>query len=100
MVYVPPSPTADGTPSSPSAANDLHYAKMQERIRYLETQVEEEREARRRADTLLARLMDRLPELEAPSEAAEEPERTEPQSSTEGRQEGVPRPWWRRVLGR
>ena len=42
---------------------------MRERIAYLERQVEEEREARRRADTLLARLMDRVPELEAPAEA-------------------------------
>jgi len=84
---------------------------MTDRIRYLERQVEEEREARRRADTLLARLMDRMPELEAPQEAApdepgspeaveEEPERAEPHSATGGAQEGVQRPWWRRVFGR
>ena len=36
-----------------------------------------EHEARRRADTLLARLMDRLPELEAPQEAADAPETVE-----------------------
>jgi hypothetical protein len=39
--------------------------------------VEEEREARRLADTLLAQLMQRIPELEAPtssSEARESPE--------------------------
>ena len=84
MVYVPPSPTADGTPSSPSAANDLHYAKMRERIRYLECQVEEEREARRRADTLLARLMDRLPELEAPAAPARRPAASQEASSGAG----------------
>ena len=79
---------------------------MQARIRYLESQVEEEREARRRADTLLARLMDRLPELEAPQETREspetveeEPERAEPRPATVEAQEGVQRPWWRRVFG-
>ena len=42
---------------------------LRDRVRYLERQVEEEREARRRADTLLARLMGfRVPELEAPQE--------------------------------
>jgi excisionase family DNA binding protein len=88
-------------------SEDRLYEEMSERIRYLERQVEEEREARRRADTLLARLMDRLPELEAPSEASaspetveEEPERTEPQSEAPGPQEGAQRrPWWRRVFG-
>jgi integrase len=35
---------------------------MRERICYLECQVEEGREASRRADTLLARLMDNIPD--------------------------------------
>ena len=38
---------------------------MRERIHYLERQVEVGREARRRADTLLARLMDNISALEA-----------------------------------
>jgi hypothetical protein len=53
------------------------YEEMREWIAYLESQVEEEREARRRADTLLARLMDRLPELEAPQEVADAAETVE-----------------------
>jgi excisionase family DNA binding protein len=61
-----------------------------------------------RRDRIIAALTERIPQaLEPPSEAREssqtveeEPERAEPQSSTEGRQEGVHRPWWRRVLGR
>jgi rubrerythrin len=44
---------------------------LRDRIAYLERQVEEEREARRRADTLMARLMDRVPEL--PAASHEEP---------------------------
>jgi hypothetical protein len=38
---------------------------MRDRICYLGCQVEEGREARRRADTPLARLMDNIPALEA-----------------------------------
>ena len=80
---------------------------LRDRIRYLERQVEEERNARYRADELLARLMDRLPELEAPSEARESPEMVEEEQATPASppatgeaQEGVRRrPWWRRVIG-
>ena len=82
-------PNAQAQPTSVPGEDRL-YQEMSERIRYLERQVEEEREARRRADTLLARLMDRLPELEAPSSeatpgepetAAQEPERVDPRTS-------------------
>jgi len=73
----------------------------------LERQVEEERDARRRADTLLARMMDRVPELEAPEsgeEAAHAPAETEegrgPGPAREDAEKGAQRPWWRRVFGR
>ena len=90
----------------PDASEEL-ADELRDRIHYLERQVEEEREARRRADTLLAQLMQRIPELEAPreareaAEAAEEgPERAEPQPAAGEAQEGVQRrPWWRRVFG-
>jgi len=100
-------PNAQAQPTSVPSEDRL-YQEMQARIRYLESQVEEEREALRRADTLLARLMDRLPELEAPSSeatpgepetAAQEPEREVPRSDIPGAQEGAQRPWWRRILG-
>ena len=99
-------PIAQAQPTSVHGEDRL-YEEMQARIRYLESQVEEEREARRRADTLLARLMDRLPELEAPSEpsggpqtAEEEQERAEPRPATGGTQESVQRPWWRKLMRR
>jgi hypothetical protein len=76
-------PTAQAQPTHAPGVDRL-YQEMQERIRYLENQVEEEREARRRADTLLARLMDRLPELEAPAETPGSPDASaeEPEKST------------------
>jgi chromosome segregation ATPase len=96
-------PNAQAQPTSVPSENRL-YQEMQARIRYLESQVEEEREARRRADTLLARLMDRLPELEAPQETRESPETlSEPRPNTTGPPEAErpaeTRPWWRRVFG-
>jgi tRNA(Met) C34 N-acetyltransferase TmcA len=105
-------PTAQAHPTD-RASEERLYQEMQARIAYLERQVEEEREARRRADTLLARLMDRMPEIEAPqeeqearesSEAVEDaPERAEPRPAAGEAQEGVQRPqersWWRRMFG-
>jgi excisionase family DNA binding protein len=97
-------PTARAQATTP-AVEDRLYEEMRERIRYLEHQVEEERETRQRADTLLARLMDRVPELETSpeqrgSEAAETPpseaerESAQPPAEAEDR-----RPWWRRWFG-
>jgi hypothetical protein len=83
-------------------------------IRILEDQLHKEREARRRADTIIAQLTQanaalahRVPELEAPPEpreapmtATEEPEREEPPSGgTEGPEESSEKSWWRRMFG-
>ena len=73
--------TAQATEAGPAHRDDL-VEELRDRVRYLERQVEEERDARRRADTLLARLMDRVPELEAPSEPREAPEMASETSDT------------------
>jgi len=99
-------PRLDGEPSALISAKD-------ETINVLSKQLEAEREARRRADTIIAQLTQanaalaaRVPELEAPqksSEAAEtvedKPERTDFRSSMGEVEEGAQRPWWRRVFG-
>jgi hypothetical protein len=80
----------------------------------LREQLEAEREARRRADTIIAQLTQanaalaaRVPELEAPPEpreapvtATEEPDSGEPRPATEGPQTGTERrsSWWRRLV--
>ncbi len=95
----------------PDDRPDELIEELRDRIAYLERQVEEEREARRRADTLMARLMDRVPELEAasPPEPRDEPEsateaeaatstppdQSSPQTATQRR----PSSWWRRLIG-
>ncbi len=99
-------PRLDGEPSALISAKD-------ETIRVLSEQLESEREARRRADTIIAQLTQanaalaaRVPELEAPRElpgapepVQEGPEGSEPRSGTSGPQTGAQRPWWRRVFG-
>ena len=100
-------PRVNGEPSALISAKD-------ETIRVLSEQLESEREARRRADTIIAQLTQanaalasRVPELEAPQEqpgtsetVEEEPERAEPRSDAPGPERPAqPRPWWRRVFG-
>jgi hypothetical protein len=104
----------DDRPTDQTQPDEGMVGELRDRIRYLERQVEEEREARRRADTILAQLSAANAEqartiraLEAPQEASEDaetveeaPEGEEPRPGTQGAQEGARRPWWRRVLGR
>src|SRR5215203_6981611 len=90
-------------------AQDERVEDLREQVGYLRRQLDEEREARRRADTIIAQLARAteeqartIRELEAPAspeapEAAEtveeEPERAEqPHSATGGAQEGTQRP--------
>ena len=86
---------------------------LQDHITDLRVQLEAEREARRRADTIIAQLTQanaalaaRVPELEAAESreetaegTAEETGRTEPHSNAGEAQEGAQRPWWRRMFG-
>ena len=57
-------------------------------------------EAERERDDLRRELYALREPRESPETAEEEPERAEPQPATGEAQEGAPRPWWRRVLGR
>ena len=78
-------PDDDQTPDRPRPDDHTDITEeLRDRIRYLERQVEEEREARRRADTILAQLSAAnaeqartIRELEAPREPAEAPETVE-----------------------
>jgi hypothetical protein len=86
---------------------------LQDHITDLRVQLEAEREARRRADTIIAQLTQanaalaaKVPELEAAESreetgegAVEETERAEPHSNAGEAQGGAQRPWWRRMFG-
>jgi hypothetical protein len=96
---------------------DRYTRSLEEQVVYLRSQLEQERvvrtEERRRQDTVIAQLSRAneeqartIRELEAPSEpavssetAAQEPESAEPRPDAPGAQEGVQRPWWRRMFG-
>jgi hypothetical protein len=114
LVYVDtPEPVRDEYAAQSVTDRDELLASKDRIISILENQLAEEREARRRADTIIAQLTQanatlaaRVPELEGPQEASEasetveeEPERAEPRPYAPGAQEGIQRPWWRRVLG-
>jgi hypothetical protein len=82
-------------------------SEMRGRIEDLREQLEAERQAHAEARRIIAGLVERIPAIEAPAETPEasetveeEPERAEPYSATGGAEEGVRRPWWRRVFGR
>jgi len=89
---------------------------LRDQVAYLRDQLDREREARteerRRHDTIIAQLMQRIPELEPaartgadqeppdpPETAAAEPERVDIGPATAGSQTSAQRPWWRRCFG-
>ena len=91
-----------------STSQEERIAELKDQIDYLRGQLAEERDARRRADTIIAQLTQanatlagRVPELEAPSESpTESAEASTSAESAGGSQEGTERrSWWRRVFG-
>jgi hypothetical protein len=70
-----------------------------ETIAVLREQLQAERQAHSEARRLLAAALERIPAIEAPERAAQEPEGEEPRPDTPGAQEDVERPWWRRMFG-
>lgn len=119
-VYIEPSIDEPTEASSPPPAPNEHLERLltaQEReLEYLRSQLDAEKEARRRADHIIAALTERIPELEAPPQSAQEAEGVAESASegesgaegsgeyTEGESEAPQpteyRPWWRRILGR
>ena len=106
FVYLAPSETVHKTDQD--TAQDAASKTVQDAyIRSLEDQIAFLRRELERKDGILLNLTERIPQLEAPSEAREspqtveqEPERAEPQSDAPGDQEGVQRrSWWRRLIG-
>jgi hypothetical protein len=104
-VYLSPSETVHKTDqdiqqdTASKTVQDAHIRSLEDQIAFLRRELE-------RKDAILLNLTERIPELEAPSEpretpqtAEEEPERAEPRPDASGAQEGVRRPWWRRMFG-
>jgi hypothetical protein len=116
-VYLDKSETVRDQSQGQSATDrDELVSELRDRVRSLERRLDEERESRRRADTIIVQLSRAneeqaltIRELEAPAspEARESPqtveegpERAEPRPATGEAQEGVQSPWWRRLFAR
>jgi excisionase family DNA binding protein len=101
FVYLSPSETVHKTDQDTASktVQDAYIQSLEDQIAFLRRELE-------RKDGILLNLTERIPQLEAPSEAREspqtaeeEPEREEPRPATGGAQEGIQRPWWRRMFG-
>ena len=106
FVYLAPSETVHKTDQD-AAQDDATKTVQDAYIRSLEDQIAFLRRELERKDGILLNLTERIPQLEAPSEAQEsthtvedEPERAEPRPATVESQEGVQRPWWRKLIRR
>jgi len=104
-VYLSPSETIHKTDQD-TMQDDAAKTVQDTYVRSLEDQVAFLRRELERKDAILLNLTERIPELEAPSEAREspetveeEPETEEPRTATVEAQEPIRRPWWRRVFG-
>jgi uncharacterized coiled-coil protein SlyX len=102
-VYLSPSETVHKT-SQDTMQDDPTKTVQDAHIRSLEDQIAFLRRELERKDAILLNLTERIPELEAPSEARgspetveEGPERAAPRPGTSEAQEAVQRPWWRRI---
>jgi excisionase family DNA binding protein len=106
-VYVPASETVHKTgqdTSQPQSNSEALTSELRDRLRYVEGQLEAERQAHAEARRLLMAALERIPpQLEAPPEARESPEAaTDRQSDAQVPPEiqgGVQRPWLRRMFG-
>jgi hypothetical protein len=99
---IPRDPKRDvtNTPDDMSQSDSTTLtSELRDRLRYVEGQLEAERQAHAEARRIIAGLVERIPAIEAPETVEEAPEGAEPHPGTEEPQEGVQRPWWRRMFG-
>ena len=68
-------------------------------VQELEQERRRREEAERESEDLRQQLNALRDERESPQTVEEEPDRAESRSATGGAQEGVQRPWWRRIFG-
>ncbi len=106
------SPDEDGTGPLIEAKEET-IAELRDQVAYLREQLGQEREANRENRRIIAGLVQRVPELEAPSsrrndhetppdpsEGAEPPPDTvEPQTGVQEPEATARRPWWVRIFG-
>ena len=84
------------TPESDTLTPEVEVASLREQVEWLRGEVQ-------RKDAILLSMTEAMKALSPPSEARESPESTAPSptptDTPEEPQEGVQRPWWRRMFG-
>lgn len=93
-------------PEGPRESSGEMVEELRDQVRYLRSQLDQERQAHAEARRIIGGLVQRVPELEAASsseatEADVSPGPTRTPTDAPGSQETTAqrRPWWRRVLG-
>ena len=101
-----PRDATDTQADMPTSDSEALTSELRDRLRYVEAQLEAERQAHAEARRIIAGLVERIPAIEAPQETSEAPEmaeeqqgRGQPQAATVGVQETAWRRWRRRVFG-
>ena len=96
-------PQQSATSQRPSDDQAERIEELREQVAYLREQMEQANERDRENRRIIAALTSRIPAIEAPQEASEAAETggqgRGQHSATVESQEGVRRPWWRRVFG-
>ena len=92
--------TTDIPPDMSPSDSDVLTSELRDRLRYVEGQLEAERQAHAEARRIIAGLVERIPAIEAPEEASTPSGGGEPHPGTVESQEGVQRPWWRKLIRR
>ncbi len=94
--------------SERDAIKDERVLDLRQQVEYLREQLDQERDARteerRRHDTIIAQLTQRIPEIEAPTDRPQGVAQDADEGSDRGDvphepQTGVQRRWWRRWIG-
>jgi hypothetical protein len=96
--------------ASQNTTQDALLENLRDQVEYLRSMLQEERDARRRADMIIAQLSQanaslakRVPELEAPQSHEEAAEGSEPRSNGGASQAATEEPrrrsWWREFFG-
>jgi len=101
-VYLDEAPDASGSTTAQDEGSAL-TVELRDRLRYVEKQLEAERQAHAEARRLLAAALERIPPAieppRSPEMADDEQQGRGPVPDAGGPQEGTERPWWRRVFG-
>ena len=100
-----------GGDEAPTRERDALISEMQERLAFLERELDVRTEEIRRRDTIIMNMTEAMKALnppaqhepvearESPEMVEEEPEGSEPRSATGSTQEATQRAWWRRIFG-